>query len=244
MLLRPGGKMVKHIEVDLLVPHIGKEHHKDFKKNVLEPLATAGVRVSSAETQLQLWEWIYNTQRMRMFASNWEELPQEKKMKQWLNRLEKMQQQISEERSKLRDQLTQLNNEITTTAYNVRQAIKEKKTKRSVSHVYPEGVVILTKSLMVFWNGWTKKKYNVTGYGYNLENEPEKKNFVMQNDPGEYFIQRVLRTYFGKVYSCYQIKTLVELARKVKGFPSKITKADHTWWENDPLWNKPLKKKK
>ena len=79
-------------------------------------------------------------------------------------------------------------------------SIKEKKTKRSVSHVYPEGVVILTKSLMVFWNGWTKKKYNVTGYGYNLENEPEKKNFVMQNDPGEYFIQRVLRTYFGKVY--------------------------------------------
>ena len=232
------------IEVDLLVPHIGKEHHKDFKKNVLEPLAYADVVVNNDQTQLQLWEWIYNTQRMRMFASNWEELPDQKTMKVWEQRITKMQEQIQAERSKLRHQFVQLNNELEVTRYNVRQAIREKQKKRMASPVYPEGVVILAKSLIVFWNTWTKKKHHITGYGYNLENEPDRKKFTVSVDPGETFLQRVLQCYFGKTYTCYQIKSLVELAKKVKGFPKKITKADHTWWDNDPLWNKPLNKKK
>ena len=247
MLLCPGGKMVKKIdkiEVQLLVPHIRKKHHTDFKKNVLEPLAAAGVKVNNEQTQLQLWEMIYDVQRMRMFASNWEELPEKKEMKVWEKRITKMQNLIRDERSKLRHQFVQLNNELEVTGYNIRQAIKEKEKKRMASFVYPEGVVILAKSLIVFWNTWTKKKHHISGYGYNLENEPDRKRFTVSVDPGEAFLQRVLKCYFDKPYTCYQIKSLVELAKKVKGFPEKITKADHTWWENDPLWSKPLNKNK
>ena len=229
---------------DIEVPHIGKEYRKDFTKNVLDPLSVAGVNVSDANTQMRLWEWIYNVQRMRMFASNWKELPEEKKMKVWEKRLTKMQQLIRAERSSVRHQLVQLNNELTTSAYNLRQAIREKKNKRKKSHVYPEGVIILTASLITFWNTWTKKKYHISGYGYNLENDPDRKQFQLSVDPGEYFIQRVLQHYFGKPYTCYQIKSLVELAKKIEGFPTKITEADHVWWENDPVWSKPLKNKK
>lgn len=72
-------KKIDKIEIELLVPHIRKKHHKDFKKNVLEPLHHAGVVVNNGQTQLQLWEMIYDVQRMRMFASNWEELPEKKR---------------------------------------------------------------------------------------------------------------------------------------------------------------------
>ena len=243
MLLRPGRKMVKKVKVELLVPHIGKKHRKDFEKNVLEPLAYADVVVNNGETQLQLWEMIYNVQRLRMYASGWEELPDQKKMKKWEKRITKMQDLIRDERSKLRHQFVQLNNELEVTGYNVRQAIKEKQKKRKKSSVYPEGVITLTKSLMVFWNTWTKKSHHITGYGYNLENEPDRKRFTVSVDPGEAFLQRVLKSYFNKPYTCYQIKSLVELAKKVEGFPEKMTEADYTWWENDPLWNKPLKDK-
>ena len=154
-----------------------------------------------------------------------------------------MQDLIRDERSKLRHQFVQLNNELEVTGYNVRQAIKEKQKKRKKSSVYPEGVITLTKSLMVFWNTWTKKSHHITGYGYNLENEPDRKRFTVSVDPGEAFLQRVLKSYFNKPYTCYQIKSLVELAKKVEGFPEKMTEADYTWWENDPLWNKPLKDK-
>ena len=233
-------------ELDILLPYITPKDRKQFQFSILAPLAAAGVSVADEDAQLKLWERTYGMQRLKLEATGYKELPTVKHLEWWEARVTKLMEQIKEEKSVLSDYLIQLNNELETVGYSIRRVIKNKKDHRSISHKYPKGVVSITHSLIQYWNDWTKKKYHITGYGYNLEDEPERKKFNIKTDPGECFLQRALATYFDRKYTCYQIKTLVELTKDIKGIPSKMLRKDYVWWHNDPMWAnpKPRKRKK
>tara|TARA_R100000149_G_C5869335_1_gene133517 strand:- start:903 stop:1628 length:726 start_codon:yes stop_codon:yes gene_type:complete len=238
-------------EFDIVLPYITKKHRAKFQKVVLTPLKRAGVNVINEKIQLQLWEQVYGIQRLKLLATGYKELPTDKKLKAWEEKLNELDKSIKAERSVLADHLVQLKNEITATAYQVRQLRSLRAEKRSGSSVYPKGIVSIAHSLMQFWHGHTNKR--ITGYGYKLEETPERKRFNVKDNPGEYFLQAALREYFDHTYDCYQIKTLVAKTKDIETIPKKMTDRDYVWWKNDPLWNdlvplrtnvRPLPKKK
>jgi len=238
--------MVKS-EFDIVLPYLTEKDRKPFQKCVLNPMKQVGVKVKDDQVQLRMWEQVYGIQKLKLIATGYQELPTVKHLKTWHQRLSNMRKFIKKERSVVSETLIALDSELETVEYQIRRLVEAKNVKRSGSHTYPKGIVSITHSLIQYWNDFTNKEHNITGYGYNLELEPERKNFNIKTDPGEYFLQNVLKTYFNHTYDCYQIKSLVEKAKTVEGIPSKMRKKDYTWWENDPLWKKkdnPKKKKK
>ena len=251
MLFSPVGKMVKKKNKTLIkketksyehftihLPYLGPAVRKNFSRYVMAPLKHAGVKISDPDKQLELWETVYGIQRVKMITTAYQELPSAKKLKKWYDAVDALHEMIQQERSTLSDHLVHLRDELSNTRYQLGKLRKRREAKRSGSSKYSPGIVSITASLIRYWNDWTTKKHHITGHGYKDEEFPETKKFKVKTDPGEYFLQNVLRVYFNHEFDNSQIKTLVKKAKKNKGIPSKITGIDYDWKKDDPLWKK------
>ena len=190
--------------------YVGAADREAFKYCVQEPLSEEGIKMASTDTQIHLWNSSFYFLSLNMEETGFKKIPSETKLKALRKRIQKLSNDL-QEKNKLAEELAPLIGELMNASHKLSRLIYSKKDKRQSDHIYPPGVIFTTRTLVKYWNDWTKNKKKISGFGWKGD-IPEVGSSIeidVRHNPSGAFIQRTLKTYFKKNYKNQQITTLL-----------------------------------
>ena len=187
-----------------------------FKYAVLEPLKVK-VKVKNPDKLLEIWADAFV--RFDFLSQPDDDLPPlktltglQKDLKQWIRKVEN---------SPLANDMTALILEMMASFYVLGMWIEVKKQTPKASSTYPRGLLLVTRSIIKFWETATHSKKKINAYTPGAKHElveenikpsknPKLKSIDHKHNSGGAFIQRVLSTYYNKQFNNVQIQTLLD----------------------------------
>ena len=233
--------------LDFTVADIG--HMETFEKTLLEPLAVMGIELSGFGKQSANSTWtVFVHSFYELYdIHKYEQYPEAKKLDQFDKKIESLWKVVAEENRPDLEVMQELEKALLKAQDGIRKMKRHREENPKSDTVYPPGVVMLCRHLILYWDDWMrsfavkhKPGASVKSYSYEIDNQMtfELQKHLLEgvdvnNNPGGAFIQRAFFNYWGIEFTTAQMKTLILKAWEGKATGDELKSKPHipldTW---------------